>query len=187
LFKPGHHKVKDGIPKYGAIRKCPTCHEEFSKKGNGKYCSRRCYWKVRGTAYDPQSSYRGGGPRKDRSEFRVVNSPRIQRLYLLKQVSACERCGWGEHKEVLEMHHKNENKKDGRRENLELICPNCHEVEHYLNKTGKYDANRYARATETRKRFGLAVLPSGASRTTLQQIMDSESARLDANFNRRTS
>lgn len=174
-YKPGHHKVKDGRPAYSKRKWCAACNKTFSHNSNRKYCSRKCYWKIRGATYDPLKSYVAGRASKDRAEFRVVSSPRIQRLYILEQYDGCQRCGWNEYKQVLQMHHVNENKKDGRLENLRLLCPTCHDVEHFLGKSGKYDPNRQERARKMKERFGISTLPRGVlAKTALQEIMDRE-------------
>jgi len=46
----------------------------------------------------------------------------------------CERCGYKKY-EILHVHHKNRNRNDNSMENLEIICPNCHYEEHYLEKS----------------------------------------------------
>ena len=65
----------------------------------------------------------------------------------------CERCGWGEYKEVLEVHHINQRKRDGRRENLKLLCPNCHEIVHFLEQSGRYAKDRYKKAQKVQDDF----------------------------------
>lgn len=47
---------------------------------------------------------------------------------------SCERCGYNKYK-ILQIHHKNRNRNDNSIENLEIICPNCHYEEHYLEKS----------------------------------------------------
>jgi len=41
----------------------------------------------------------------------------------------CERC-LCDNKEVLEIHHKDQNRLNGDDENLEVLCANCHTLEH---------------------------------------------------------
>jgi hypothetical protein len=50
----------------------------------------------------------------------------------------CNRCGYSKHPEVLEVHHRNCNRTDNSLENLEIICPTCHEENHFLEGTGKW-------------------------------------------------
>lgn len=46
----------------------------------------------------------------------------------------CERCGYDKY-EILQVHHKNRDRDNNTLNNLELICPNCHFEEHYLEKS----------------------------------------------------
>lgn len=51
------------------------------------------------------------------------------RKWLRKEVTECEECGLGEWRGnplVLEMHHKDGNNTNNTKENLILLCPNCH-------------------------------------------------------------
>lgn len=48
----------------------------------------------------------------------------------MKEVGKCEICGFSD-KRILIMHHRDENKRNNKRENLLLLCPNCHTLIHY--------------------------------------------------------
>jgi hypothetical protein len=50
----------------------------------------------------------------------------------------CERCGYSKYPDILVVHHRDRNRKNGAKENLELLCPNCHEEEHFLNSDGRF-------------------------------------------------
>jgi len=50
----------------------------------------------------------------------------------------CERCGYNKNPEILVVHHMDRNRKNGAKENLEMLCPNCHEEEHFLNNDGRF-------------------------------------------------
>ncbi len=46
----------------------------------------------------------------------------------------CERCGYKKF-EILQIHHRDRDREHNALKNLELICPNCHYEEHYLQKS----------------------------------------------------
>jgi Zn finger protein HypA/HybF involved in hydrogenase expression len=57
------------------------------------------------------------------------NSLRFRILY--EQENKCNKCGldeWLGYKFVLELEHKDGNNKNNNRDNLEMICPNCHSL-----------------------------------------------------------
>ena len=48
----------------------------------------------------------------------------------------CAHCGYDQHPEILEVNHKDCNRKNNSLENLEILCPNCHAEFHFLTRTG---------------------------------------------------
>ena len=60
------------------------------------------------------------------------------RKRMLKKITKCMICGFSEEPNILQLHHIDGNHKNNKKENLFLICPNCHELTHYKEKTGKY-------------------------------------------------
>lgn len=44
----------------------------------------------------------------------------------------CNNCGYNKHIEILQVHHKDRNKKNNLLNNLEILCPNCHSEDHYV-------------------------------------------------------
>ena len=74
------------------------------------------------------------------------------RRYMLEQAgNQCEKCGWSkinEHtgKVPLTVSHINGNWQDSRRENLEVLCPNCHSLtETYCARNKGNGRPRYKR------------------------------------------
>jgi hypothetical protein len=49
----------------------------------------------------------------------------------------CERCGFNKNEAALVVHHRDRNRKNNSVENLEVLCANCHYVEHYKDHTYK--------------------------------------------------
>jgi 5-methylcytosine-specific restriction endonuclease McrA len=39
---------------------------------------------------------------------------------------------------VLQVHHKDRDRHNNKLENLEMLCPTCHEVEHFTPKDGRW-------------------------------------------------
>jgi hypothetical protein len=100
---------------------CKVCGTPILSSLNKKTCGRACANKGReGTTYTRNSL-------KDK----VVTIRRIKIRLLAQRGKKCERCDYS-NPAVLQVHHKNKNRKDNRLINLELICPNCHYEEHYV-------------------------------------------------------
>ncbi len=103
---------------------CLICKKLILAGLNKKTCSRSCANKLR-----EGIKYKIGSP-KDK-----VKSQRALKLRLLKERGRkCEKCDYSKY-QILEVHHKNRNRKNNELENLELICPNCHAEEHLLEKS----------------------------------------------------
>ena len=93
---------------------CAHCNVKFldSPSRKRKYCSRACINKAEKTNWAPKAT--------------TVRKTMQQR----KMIIACERCGYKEHPEILGVHHKDRNRKNNNLEILEVLCPNCHSLEH---------------------------------------------------------
>lgn len=121
-------RVFCGLVCYGSsCRKetpCVVCGKLILSGLRKKTCSRSC-----------SDTQRVGIKYKMNSPRNKVVSQRALKMRLLgDRGKSCERCGYDKH-EILHVHHKNRDHNDNRLENLELICPNCHYEEHYLEKS----------------------------------------------------
>ncbi len=65
-----------------------------------------------------------------------------RRAMLIQKAGKCSRCGYKKHPEILQVHHKDRNRRNNNVDNLEVLCPNCHALEHYLTGTGLYSRHR---------------------------------------------
>jgi len=54
-----------------------------------------------------------------------------RRKALKKYGGRCQRCGYDKHIAAITVHHKDYNRKNDSISNLEILCANCHSVEHY--------------------------------------------------------
>ncbi len=135
---------------------CAICHKEFTviryRQKIAKYCSRKCYYRslrhkgsveiacdwcakpirktpshVFLTNYCSQACYTNGQSTKKRVKLRGV----------------CEVCGWKKVPKILVVHHRDRNPKRSAIDNLQLLCWNCHMVEHFRCGDGPYNSSRH--------------------------------------------
>lgn len=132
---------------------CQICSTVFthiaSRANKAKYCSRKCYHK--GQKHKGSVEYTC-----EHCYTKFLDAPSHKRKYCSKTcvnksakehwkptfstarknmmtrglVSACERCGYAEQPKILGVHHKDRNRKNNDMSNLEVLCPNCHSLEH---------------------------------------------------------
>jgi len=112
--------------KFQRIEKpCIVCGKPILAGLNKITCSRSCSNKHR-----VGIKYKLSLPRKNK----VINE-RQQKLRLISlKGSKCERCSYAR-TEILQVHHKDKDRNNNELGNLELICPNCHYEEHFLEKS----------------------------------------------------
>lgn len=103
---------------------CKVCGKLILGGLNKNTCSRACSNK-----YREGIKYKLGRPRDKAHQARALKFKLFR-----EQGTSCKRCGYNK-SEILQVHHKDHNKKNNAIENLELICPNCHYEEHYFEKS----------------------------------------------------
>ena len=136
----------------------PRCAREWDCKGCGKkfklapsqshkqYCCLECYWSSTwedavcehcGKNFKARRCYkrRNGGRYCDRVCWRAAVES-VERS--VRARGACERCGYKEEPGILQMHHKDRDTANNTLDNLELLCPNCHALEHFHTKDGYF-------------------------------------------------
>lgn len=107
-------------------RNCVVCNKDISHKRNGQTCSRICSNKNR-----TGTNYKIGRPKDKCAKGRSL------KFHLLDiRPHKCNRCPYDKI-EILQVHHIVERSNNGTDDfdNLELLCPNCHFLHHYINKT----------------------------------------------------
>lgn len=108
-------------------RKCIGCNTLFTPtKHNGTYCRKGCV-----SHSKARHSHEQG----------IFQTARAAKQVLLGSLRACQRCGWNVEPAILELHHKDRNRKNNHITNLTVICPNCHALDHYKQKDGQYFNN----------------------------------------------
>lgn len=121
--------------------KCAICATEIItlRSRNRKYCSSSC--KITGLAAMKIERF------KTSRLFGRWKDSKAMKKYLLEKYGCCQRCGWKEEVNVLEAHHKDRNRRNNTEENVDLICPNCHSIDHYKSHDGQFRNNLGVYAT----------------------------------------
>ena len=138
--------LRDGFGKYcsqqckfegqkkGKFIDCDICTKKTWKmpkqlkhsKSGKFFCSKSCQTLWRNKVYSGEKHpfWRGG--------IRIYRNKFIQALLQNGIVPVCSSCKYN-NEEVLIVHHKDRNRKNNKSENLELLCRNCHYLEHKGN------------------------------------------------------
>ena len=116
---------------------CAFCKEEFSRppskmnrsKSGLNFCSRECKDKAQriGGIKAIHPAHYG----TTKADYRSI----VERD---GGIEKCERCDYDEFPEILEIHHKDRDRTNNERENLEVLCPNCHAIDHLKHKDGRF-------------------------------------------------
>lgn len=111
---------------------CSFCEKSFyrtpskikSKSGH-VFCSRHCKDSAQkiGGIEDIMPSHYGTGTSRYRQTALNNLLESEGRLF-------CEECGWDDVPEVLEVHHHDRDRNNNSPENLAVLCPTCHRIEH---------------------------------------------------------
>jgi hypothetical protein len=118
---------------------CSWCNKKFhlplSKLANSKsrlyFCCRNhkdSAQKVGGIKEIMPSHYGTAAP---------DNNQRYRRIAFENKPKICERCKYDQHPAAIIVHHKDRNRMNDSIENLEVLCANCHAIEHWSSNDFK--------------------------------------------------
>lgn len=107
------------------MKPCSICGKEVRRRVRDEskivFCGHKCMaiWRT-----------------KDAPSTNVQGSVRVW-FSRFGRMSACEDCGYDDVPGILILHHKDRNRANNSMDNLKVLCPNCHAIEHLAeNKTG---------------------------------------------------
>lgn len=126
-------KCRKEARKRGVDCNCHICGKDIiktpsniKKSKSGKvFCSRSCSVKFTNTEYRTgknNPNYKNGG-----SKYRNIKFRSCEKI--------CEDCKTIDIR-VLEVHHKDRNRKNNELSNLSILCANCHKIKHYKGVVG---------------------------------------------------
>jgi hypothetical protein len=110
-------KTSQSCARGNTLKYCKTCDSEFYsfQSKRRKYCSLKCSGQGLKNIFEADFSLNGKGNHK--------------RVLIHERGHRCERCKlevWLEQPISLQLEHKDGNHNNNAKENLELLCPNCH-------------------------------------------------------------
>ena len=123
-----HKSKRPNIIHKRIVSTCPVCNKEFPNTETGKSVKTTCSYACSNIFF--RTGHRGANFIDGRGTYRI----KAMRTLLCK----CAKCGYDRYTEVLEVNHKDCNRKNNNIENLEILCPPCHNEFHFLTKTGKW-------------------------------------------------
>jgi hypothetical protein len=120
--------------KYLVIEKnCPVCKKKFTtRKGHSREkttCSYSC----------SNTYFRSG---KNNPNWKDNPQNHYRKTAFHYKEHKCNHCGWNEVPGVLVTHHIDRNRSNGNIDNLEILCPTCHMVEHFNNNDGPFKRSK---------------------------------------------
>jgi 5-methylcytosine-specific restriction endonuclease McrA len=134
------------------IGTCSNCFKTYKyspSQGKGLYCSNKCQQE-----YLYKQNISNWLSKKITGKQKDGRPSDFVRRYLLEEANyQCSICGWGKPNPVngiiyLEIDHINGSRENGYRENLQVLCPNCHTLTNTyktLNKNVGYHKTRKQR------------------------------------------
>lgn len=134
------------------IRICERCNISFKRLPGHKkqrFCSKRCgrlkpfkppeyrvcrFCKI---TFFPSHGLQLYCSRACGSRIRPAGRKRHKKA-LLAIARNCHRCGWATEGRILELHHMDRNRRNNKQDNLALLCPNCHALDHFHAHDGRF-------------------------------------------------
>lgn len=117
---------------------CQTCKTPFYRspsrrktKSGYLFCSRKC--KELAQTIGTDSSLYDMMP----AHYKSGNTAYRRIAFSFLPVE-CNRCHYAKIPEVLQVHHKDRDRSNNQIHNLEILCPTCHEEDHFLNRDGRF-------------------------------------------------
>lgn len=119
---------------------CAYCGKTFYRKKSSnknsksglQFCCRECKDKAQSiySINGNMEKFKNMLPKHYGNGLATKNFDYRKFIFGLKPM-VCERCGYSENVAALQIHHKDHNRSNNAIENLEVLCANCHCIEHF--------------------------------------------------------
>lgn len=118
---------------------CVVCGKEHHRPPSHLGCRPTCSMKCRGIA--------------DRKATPEGNDIPFVRKWMRREgkMDSCTKCGYSERPQILVVHHIDRDRGNNKLDNLEVLCPNCHALEHYWENVEGWDHASTARNKQRRR------------------------------------
>ena len=122
--------------------KCKNCNNQLIHKNSSLFCNQVCH---KDFQYKENLNQWGDEGFLGYTGKTVQLKKFIRRFLLEEANNKCSKCGWGEINEItqkapLEINHIDGNAKNCIKDNLEVLCPNCHSLTHNFRNLNKNSA-----------------------------------------------
>lgn len=123
--------------------KCQICQKLIlsPKSRVKKFCSNTCRHEVLKSLAKQRSI--------TRSTWGQWKNRKSAKLWFVTTYNGCMKCGYNSVPEILELHHIDRNDKNNNKNNLMLLCPNCHSEDHWEKRDGQFANNKGRHATQS--------------------------------------
>jgi len=108
---------------------CAWCHKHFYRrpsrvrksKSGLVFCGQQCH----------NDAARLGSGLSAVHPAHYNDSNNYRRIAFNMLSHKCNRCGYDKYPQILQVHHQDKNRDNNTIDNLEILCPNCHAIEHW--------------------------------------------------------
>lgn len=127
---------------------CKYCNKPINGANNRQFCSKKCKWSL---VRQKNLLRWQQGKDKGWTGKTICLKNWIRDFLIIEEGEKCSICSWSQinikTKEVpLQIHHKDGDAKNCSKENLQVLCPNCHSLTENFGRRNKVSsrAERYA-------------------------------------------
>lgn len=103
------------------VKDCPVCGRIFHTAEDSPREKTVC-------SYGCSNTYNRSG--SSNPNYKDGSKTKYREYALLHKPNLCNRCGWDVSVKVLEVHHIDRDRSNNELQNLEVLCRNCHGLEH---------------------------------------------------------